>query len=96
MDNQEFFNELGNVNEMISNVLMVCEGMDAAGVEMKEKPFTLLARGVFGVLAFAMNNTFDRISELDSDFKGAFDVKYPCSMNDEEKKVWSEQRGRWL
>ena len=85
MDNQRFFNRFRDVSEVLVDVLLVCQGMGVAESEMMEKPFGVLASGVFAVMGYALAHAYDRISELEGDFKGAFDVKWPIEMNEEEK-----------
>ena len=95
MDNQVFFNEFGVVSEIISDALMICEGMDAVQAEVKDKGFNTLSAGIFGIFAHVLNGVYDKMDEMGTVFKDATGVKHPYQMTDEEMKVWASQRGRW-
>lgn len=96
MDNQLFYNRLGNVKEIVSSVLMVCEGMDAMDANMNERPMQYVASGVFGLMAYSMGAVYDKLSDMDTEFHNAFGVKWPVQMSEEEQKAWALERGRWI
>jgi hypothetical protein len=96
LDNQAFFNNLGNVQEIITDVLMVCEGMDGTNCQIGEEQYKNISDGLYGLFAFALNHVYDKMSEMEQEFEDSHGVKWPVQMNEKEKADWVKERGRWL
>ncbi len=95
MDNQTMFNHIDTANEDLGNILKICEAMEMIVSDAEEKAVKRLADGIFGLLAVAVDNIYDKLNKVETSLIDS-GAKGPLELDKAGLDAYCVVRGRWV